>query len=171
MENFENYNEQEKLDQIIDEQENVPETKLISREDVYKWIMDNNLFETPSVMKIGTLLGGDRLSCTDEAVAIMDKQSEKIVGVATIAPEGEECSGQPTIVGEFVLPEFRGKGLGKELFIKTLERCKERGFENVRVDIMSGKIAKIVGGLMKNDKWKNYIKIGSEDTTLDLFQG
>lgn len=171
MENFENYNEQEKLDQIIDEQENVPETKLISREDVYKWIMDNNLFKTPSAMKIGMLLGGDRLSCTDEAVAITDKQNNKIVGIATIAPDGEMNSGEPTIVGEFVLPEYRGQGIGKELFLKTLERCRERGFESVRVDIMSQKIGSIVNNLLETDKWSNYIKIGSNATILDLFQG
>jgi len=171
MNNFENNMEIENYEIAQNEPETSQEIKTITPNEVYNWIKKNNLFKSPSAMKIAALLGGDRLSCTDEAVTIMDKEDKKIVGVATIAPEGEELSGHPTIVGEFILPEYRGQGLGKKLFIKTLERCKERGFKSIRVDIMSNKIGKIIENLQKDDKWSNYIIIGLKDTILDLFQG
>src|SRR3989344_9209087 len=70
------------------------------------------LHEKPSAA-IGLLLSGDRISCCDEGVVM--QEGENVIGVATIAPEGEEQSGQPTIVALYVSKEYRGKGYGSQI--------------------------------------------------------
>ena len=109
------------------------------------------LHEKPNIA-VGLLLTGDRISCCDEGV--IAEQEAKLVGVATIAPEGEEMSGQPTIVGLFVVPEHRGKGLGAQILKKAVERCIERGFENIRMDVMSSNAMKIIDKLPDDLKKK-----------------
>jgi GNAT superfamily N-acetyltransferase len=69
------------------------------------------------------------------------------VGVATIAPEGEMMSGRPTIVALYVLPEFRQRGYGKILLEAAVERCLERGFEKIRVDVMSSYAMRAINSL------------------------
>lgn len=77
------------------------------------------------------------------------QDKENLIGVATIAPEGEEQSGQPTIVGLYVAPEYRSKGYGSQILQKAIERCLERGFENIRMDVMSSNATKIIKKLPK----------------------
>jgi GNAT superfamily N-acetyltransferase len=84
---------------------------------------------------IGILFVGDRFSCCDEGMGAF--ADGKLVGIATIAPMGEMGEGTPTIVGIYVLPEHRGRGIGAGLMRATVERCRERGFDSVRVDVMS----------------------------------
>jgi len=64
-------------------------------------------------MSRALLFGGERLSVCDEGVAL--KFEGQVVGLATIAPEGEATSnvaeaqsGTPTIVGLYVRPEDKG---------------------------------------------------------------
>lgn len=95
--------------------------------------------------KVATLLGGDRLSCCDEAVAV--QVGSEIAGVATIAPQGEQLSGQPTIVGLYVRPAFRQQGLGKQLMKAVVKRCVSRGFTHIRVDVMSEYAMKTIQAL------------------------
>ncbi|HBV01360.1 MAG TPA: hypothetical protein DEF00_03135 [Candidatus Taylorbacteria bacterium] len=45
----------------------------------------------------GMLFAGDRGNCCDEAVVVFEDNA--LVAIASIAPEGEAGSGEPTIVG------------------------------------------------------------------------
>lgn len=85
---------------------------------------------------IGILFVGDRFACCDEGVGILVEG--ELVGIATIAPKGEAGSdGTPAIVGVFVARTHRGRGYGVALTQAAVERCRERGFTRVRVDVMS----------------------------------
>lgn len=92
-----------------------------------------------------SLLGGDRASCCDEAVAV--QVDGYIVGVATIAPYGEQRSGKPTIVGLYVQPSYRRQGHGQRILEAAIARCLERGLVPVHVDILSSGSRKIVARL------------------------
>jgi len=81
------------------------------------------------------LFAGDRLSCIDEAVGL--EADGEVVGVATIAPRGEQMSGKPTIVAIYVRPKFRRKGLGRTLLMAAIDRCRERGLVPVRMDALT----------------------------------
>lgn len=80
-------------------------TEVIDRDEL------SNFTHTNLTLSKVLLLGGDRLSACDEAVAVKD-DSGKILGVASIAPLGEERSGEPTIVGLYVILEARQGQLG-----------------------------------------------------------
>jgi len=97
---------------------------------------------------IAILFAGDRILCCDEAVAI--QKDGKIVGVATIAPKGEGLSGVPTIVALYILPVYRRKGYGKKILEAAINRCIERGFPKIRVDVMSSYAMAIIDSLDKN---------------------
>lgn len=88
----------------IEQKESPPSLEVVPRNILIEKI--SQLHEKPNI-PIAILLSGDRISCCDEGV-IMEKEA-KLVGVETIAPEGEEHSGQPTIVGLYVVPEHRGQ--------------------------------------------------------------
>ncbi|OGD56781.1 hypothetical protein A2V71_01515 [Candidatus Berkelbacteria bacterium RBG_13_40_8] len=112
-----------------------------------------------------TLFVGDRLSVIDESVAI--KVDGKIVGIATIAPQGEMMSGVPTIVGIYVLPEFRRQGLGKILLLSAIERCQERGFPKVRIDVLSSALMSLIKSLPQEKK--EYLEVHELGPILDLY--
>ena len=112
--------------------------KILSRVEFHAW--RGSLLPSLSV---GILLTGDRLACVDEVLAF----EGEILGVATIAPQGDEASGVPTIVALYVLPQHRRRGIGRALMEATVWRCRERGFERVRVDVMSAYIMRIIGSL------------------------
>lgn len=95
---------------------------------------------------VAILLGGDRMSCCDEAVAIID-ENDVICGVATIAPNGEENSGEPTLVAIYVLPKFRRMRFAKVLFEKAVERFVERKLIPFRVDVLSQRVMQIIHSL------------------------
>lgn len=140
-------------------------TRIISKNELRDWIEENNLFQSKSGAKVAMLLGGDRLSCCDEVVGIYDRTGKKLVGAASIAPKGEMRSGEPTIVGEFILPEFRGLGYGTELLKQAINRCQERGFPSVRLDVQSGRIMKIIKKLP--EETRNYLKVIDQSKFLD----
>jgi len=81
------------------------------------------------------LFGGDRKYCCDEAAVI--EIEGKIVSLATIAPNGEENSGEPTIVGLYTVEPHRELGYGRMVMIEAIERCIERGFQKIRIDVIS----------------------------------
>ncbi len=80
------------------------------------------------------VLSGDRITCCDEAIVFTDDPE---IGMATISPDGEMRDGTPTIVGVYVRSADRGKGLGTELMAAAVRRCMERGFEKIRVDVLT----------------------------------
>lgn len=102
---------------------------------------------TDLTMTKAILLGGERLMVCDEAVALKD-DAGRILGVASIAPEGEGGSGVPTIVGLYTILEARngalGVNVGYTVFEATVRRCIERGFSTVRVDAMSSYAKRIL---------------------------
>lgn len=83
---------------------------------------------------------GDRVSCCDEAVVA--KEGERIVGVATLASSGEMGSGQPTLVGIWVDPAFTRRGIGQHLVGAVVKRVEERRLAlPVRVDAAGSELA------------------------------
>jgi GNAT superfamily N-acetyltransferase len=117
--------------------------------------------------KLMVLFGGDRLSCCDEAVAI--KSGDHIVGIATISPNGEDGSSRPTIVGVFVLPQFRGQGLGRQLMMEAIQHCLDRGFESIRLDVLSVAMRHIVRSL--SGEIRSKLVVIDHGNILDLFPG
>lgn len=107
--------------------------RILSHEEVSKWVHRYVRLDT---MAAATLFAGDRLSCVDEGVAI-DSNLGQEVGIATIAPKGEQSSGQPTIVAIFVRHEFRKGGYGKELMMVTIDRCRERNLVPAKIDALT----------------------------------
>jgi GNAT superfamily N-acetyltransferase len=99
------------------------------REELEEW--HNRLELTPAIV---LLLGGDRWNAiTHAAVAEVGKE---IVGIATIAPKGEQ-SGEPTIVALYVWKEWRRRGIGTRLLEAAIEWMVERGLAPIRVDALS----------------------------------
>lgn len=88
------------------------------------------------------LFGGDRLTCCDEAVITRDA-SGRIVGLVTLAPDGEMSEG-PALIGLYVLPEYRRQGIGTRLITRAVERMAERGLVPVQMDLLSTAAAKLV---------------------------
>jgi GNAT superfamily N-acetyltransferase len=129
------------------------EIRVLSRDEFLFWL--DNLAHS---IVVGMLLGGDRLSYCDEVVGVIE--GGNILGVATIAPKGEENSGQPTIVALYLLPEYRRQGHGMPLLEATIKRCIEHGFKKIRIDAMSTglskTIAKIAPELRKKLKVRDF---------------
>jgi len=146
----------------IEEYETIPNIEVVPRGILIEKI--RQLHEKPNIT-IGLLLSGDRLFCCDEGV--IAEQESKLIGVATIAPKGEGMSGQPTIVGLYVVPEYRGRGIGSRILQRAVERCIERGFNKIRMDVMSSKAMKIIEKLP--DELKNKIDIHYLGNIMDNF--
>lgn len=118
------------------------ETKIITPDELSRYLSQMPL---KSAAARCTLFGGDRFICIDEGVVI--EEDGKLIAVATIAPCGEQNSGEPTIVGFYVMPEFRRQGYAKQLMQSTVERCVERGLTPVRVDALVREISSICKSL------------------------
>jgi len=146
----------------IEKHETVPNIEVVPRDILIEKI--RQLHEKPNIA-IGLLLSDDRLFCCDEGV--IAEQESRLIGVATIAPKGEEMSGQPTIVGLYVVPEYRGRGIGSRILQRAVERCIERGFNKIRMDVMSSNAMKIIEKLP--DKLKNKIDIHDLGNIMDNF--
>lgn len=92
-----------------------------------------------------TLFVGDRLSCCDEAAIV--EVDGKIVAIATIAPEGELNEGVPTIVGLYTVRAYRQQGYGRTALEVAVRRCTARGFQNIRVDVLTPNALKTIQSL------------------------
>lgn len=125
-------------------------TKVLNRDELRQFVRSLHMSAV-----VGLLLGGDRLSCVDEGVAL--EVEGEIVGVGTIAPEGEQMSGQPTIVAIYVKPEHRGNRYAEIILQATVERCVEREFSNIRLEILSKYLRSAVAALP--DPLKNSLDI------------
>ncbi len=136
--------------------------RVTNRREVGRWAES-----LPPSFVVGMLLAGDRLSCCDEAAVWEEKG--KIVGAATIAPEGEQMSGEPTIVGVYVLPKFRRRGIGRKLMIAAIDRCRERGLVPVRVDILSTAARQTIAGLPF--ECREALRVVDLGSPMDFFSG
>ncbi len=95
----------------------------------------NELISTTRDTFAISIIGGDRISCCDEGVVC--EIDGVAIGIATISKTGEMNSSEPTIVGVYVRKEYRRSGIGSGIFARAICRCGERGFEKVRVDLLS----------------------------------
>ena len=136
----------------------------ISRDMMHDWIQAENLWVKDGGT-IGTLLSGDRISCCDEILAAVE--DEKIVTVATIAPQGEMREGQPTIVAIYTHPDFRRQGFGRVVTEAVVRRCIERGFHNIRVDVMSAHEMRIINSLPED--LRKELDVHDFGNVMDLF--
>ncbi len=117
--------------------------RVVPKADAAEWVY--SLHHTKPSMALGLLLGGDRWSCVDEvALATVDGE---IVGIATIAPQGEEMNGIPTIVAIYVLHKHRSSGIGYELLEASVDYMLAKGLEPIRIDIMNSKVSRMIGRL------------------------
>jgi GNAT superfamily N-acetyltransferase len=116
-----------------------------------------------TIVKI-MLFGGDRLGVCDEGVAVKD-DAGKILGVASIAPNGECDLGVPTIVGLYTVPEARRAKVGYTVFEAAVKRCIARGFTKVRVDALSKHVLRIVDKLP--DSLRSAVEVSSAGGTED----
>lgn len=93
----------------------------------------------PQGMIFGILFVGDRIFCCDEAVGL--EVDGDVVAVATIAPDGEEKSGQPEIVALYVRKDYRCQRYGLSLLEAAIARCEERGLQTpIKVDVLSSRL-------------------------------
>ncbi|KKU60246.1 MAG: hypothetical protein UX81_C0002G0043 [Parcubacteria group bacterium GW2011_GWA2_47_12] len=92
-----------------------------------------------------TLFGGDRMSCCDEAAIV--EINGKVVALATLAPEGEMNEGVPTIVGLYTIRAERRRGYGKAVLEATIRRGIARGFQKIRVDVLTTKAMQTIHAL------------------------
>lgn len=117
------------------------ETKVIQ-----KINLEPYLEQLPIHPTVGMLFTGDRLSCIDYAVVIADQG--KLVGLATIAPEGEGGGvNKPTIVGFFIMPEYRKQGYALQLLEATIDECVTRNLTPVHIQVMSGRLMNCINRL------------------------
>lgn len=124
------------------------ETQIVSRKQWREHLEE--LPEFPKEMVTVILFGGQRLHCIDEAIiGIVD---DEIIGAATIAPEKQEYRGEPEIVGLYIRPEFRREGYGTEIFRRAVQRCRERGWDNVKVQILSSEIPGLIDKLSEENR-------------------
>jgi len=103
-----------------------------------------NLFldQLPRNILTGMLLSGDRISCCTHAAMATD--GDKLLGICTIAPKGEQNSGKPTIVGLYVLPQYRCRAIGKRLFIIAIEFMLARQLIPIHIDAMSSNVNRLI---------------------------
>lgn len=115
---------------------------------LHGWIF--SLLASKEGAVIAILLGGDRWACCEYAVVA--EQDGEIVGIATMAPEGEMQSGEPTIVGLYVQPEFRRLGIGTKLLELAIRELDNLGLSPIRVDVMSTGAKKSIAKLTVRER-------------------
>jgi len=139
------------------------EIQIVPRADVAEWVHSLHLAK-PS-MALGILLAGDRWSCIRKVVVA--KVDDKIVGIATIAPEGEERSGEPTIVAIYVLHEHRSYGIGYQLLEAAIDYILSKGLEPIRLDIVGSKASRMIERLSIEKRQKLNVVDQSMGEALD----
>lgn len=92
------------------------------------------------------LFGGDRRACCDEAIISCDANRQ--IGIATISPTGESGEG-PAIVGLWVHPDYRRRGLGLRLLRAAVQRGQERGWNRIHIDVLTETMGRVVRRLPK----------------------
>lgn len=116
------------------------EIRFVSPEKAADWVRSLK----PS-MAIGTLLSGDRWSCVDKvALAIINQE---IVGLATMAFQGEQMDGRPTIVAIYVQAEYRASGIGYQLLETAIDYMASKKMEPIHVDVLNTKVSRMISRL------------------------
>lgn len=76
---------------------------------------------------------------------------------------------EPTIVGVYVMPDYRGKGLGRQVFETAVKRCVERALLPIKIDLMSAGIKRTVDSLPK-ELWQHLL-VNNMGDALDSLPG
>ena len=97
-------------------------------------------------------VGGQRLASCDEG--ILAKEGGRVIGMATIAPQGDEPGqpGPPEIVGVYVTrrdrDKYRRQKVGSELLERAVDHCKNvRKFPSIHMTAVTPNGAKLVENL------------------------
>ena len=96
-------------------------------------------------LAVGMLLAGDRWGCVQQVVAAYS--GEKVVGIATIAPDGEQNSGEPTIVALYVMAKYRSQGVGAALLEVAVDWMISERMTPIRIDSFNSKVTRMVARL------------------------
>ncbi len=107
------------------------------------------------------LMGGDRLSCCDEAIAAFE--GNRFLGAATLSPYGDGHNvlderlarhlgepakqAEPEIVGLWVAPLHRRHGVALALLVAAVERMTERGLVPAKIVALSATLLRQIGRL------------------------
>ncbi|OGY92690.1 MAG: hypothetical protein A3H70_05015 [Candidatus Komeilibacteria bacterium RIFCSPLOWO2_02_FULL_48_11] len=137
--------------------------KVVPKSAVHEWVYA--LHRQGGSMPKATLLGGDRWSCVRECVVA--EEDGQILGIATIAPKGEEQSGEPTMVALYVQYEYRGRGIGYQLFEAAVDHMIAKGLVPVRVDVLNSKVFRMIERLPEEKRNQLCIVDSSMDGGLD----
>jgi len=68
---------------------------------------------------------------------------DKIVGWADIIPHEKELIKHVGLLGIGVISEYRGKGIGKELLIHTINHARETGLQRLELEVFANNVAAI----------------------------
>ena len=68
---------------------------------------------------------------------------DKIVGWADIIPHEKELMKHVGLLGIGVVSEYRGKGIGKELLIRTIIHARETGLQRLELEVFANNVAAI----------------------------
>lgn len=88
------------------------------------------------------LFGLDRRRCVDEA--FLGYIQSKSFCCCTISHKGQNQTGQPAIIGLYVIPKARKLGIGTRLFRAALQHCIDKKLTPVRVDVMSDAVMRMI---------------------------
>lgn len=126
--------------------------EILTKDDeaVRGWIYETEAKVSPAA--VGILFGGDRWNCVEEVICARD--GEEFAGIVTIAPEGEQRSAEPTIVGLYVLPKFRRRTIGKILLETAIDHMLSEGLEPIRLDVLSRSALRIIERLPAEKRQK-----------------
>ena len=95
---------------------------------------------------VAILFSGDRaIGCKHKFV--VENNSGEVIGVATLAPEGEQCSGDPTLVGIMIHGAHRRQGYGTALLVHVIEFAIKNKLIPLRIDLSNPSMIDLVSKL------------------------
>ena len=93
------------------------------------------------------LFGGDRWHVCDEVVVATE--NGRTVGCCSLSEKGEDGRG-PGIVGIWVSPEMRRRGVGMAIFMAAINRARKRGWKRIHVDVLSTSMNRLVESMPRS---------------------
>lgn len=119
------------------------EIRISPKSEVASWV--HSLQLTKPSTSIALLLSGDRWSCVGDVV--LATEESEILGIATIAPQGEMGDGNPTIVAIYILPDNRASGVGYLLLEATVDYMVSKGLTPIHMDVMNSRVMRMIDRL------------------------
>ena len=123
---------------------------------------------------VGILFSGDRRSCVTDMVIVEDVHDmtnpanrREVVGVATLAKDGEQGSGEPTLVGIMIRGEKRRQFYGKWLLRGAVKCAIDQGQVPLQVDCLTKRALMLMATLP--EKYEKHVVVN--DLALELPEG